>query len=101
MTSQYLRFSLVGASSSGKTEVWEVTSTRGDALGEIRWFGRWRQYAFFPASGTIYNPNCLAEIAGHVGWLTRRHRNAPRDGLTAQRGGASDSPGGPIIHTDQ
>jgi hypothetical protein len=31
-------------------------------LGQIRWYGRWRQYAFFPCSGTAWNKGCLAEV---------------------------------------
>lgn len=49
--------------SSGKTQVWAIRSTRdGAVLGEVRWFGRWRQYALFPAPGTVFNTGCMAEL---------------------------------------
>lgn len=31
-------------------------------LGSVRWFPRWRRYCFFPASYTVYDANCLAEV---------------------------------------
>lgn len=77
--SEYLRFRAAGASASYKTEVWEVeTAASGTVLGEIRWFGRWRQYAFFPSAETVYNPDCLDSISAHTRWLTKRHREEAR-----------------------
>jgi hypothetical protein len=35
-------------------------------LGIIKWFGRWRQYAFFPDNGTVYNVECLNDITIHI-----------------------------------
>ena len=73
----YLRFALDARASAGrKTEVWNVLATRDNArLGTIRWFGRWRQYAFFPAEGTTFNADCLEAIATFCRVLTRRHRD--------------------------
>ena len=54
----YLRFVKTGESESGLTERWGVFSeSSGDRLGTIRWFGRWRQYAFYPEPETLYNPD--------------------------------------------
>ena len=49
-----------------KTRTVEVWSVHGAILGTIKWFGRWRQYAFFPADGTIFNPECLRDICGEI-----------------------------------
>lgn len=58
----YLTFSWLRE--TGKTSVWAVHSTRsGDRLGLIRWFGRWRQYTLEPIDGTVWNKDCLREIA--------------------------------------
>jgi len=64
-----------------KTKVWEVLtkddSEKGvggeDLLGEVRWFGRWRGYAFFPSSNTVYEHKCLREIADFIQGQTREH----------------------------
>lgn len=50
-----------------KTKVVNVRSVRGDSLlGTIKWFGRWRQYGFYPADGTIYSDTCLDAIKSAV-----------------------------------
>ena len=58
-----------------KTSVVGVYSTlHGDLLGQIKWFGRWRQYAFFPGAGTAWNPDCLRDINGRIGALMAERR---------------------------
>lgn len=50
-----------------KTEYWRVDTADGlAALGVIKWHGPWRTYAFFPASDTVFEPTCLAEIAQFI-----------------------------------
>jgi len=61
MTSQYIEFREIARKS--RTVVYGVFSKRhGDKLGEIKWFGRWRQYVFFPTNETIWNLNCLVDV---------------------------------------
>ena len=64
----YVRFQLAGFSDSGLTQVWNVLMIRHglESLGEIRWFGRWRQYAFFPLENTLYSAGCMRDIAEHI-----------------------------------
>ena len=35
-------------------------------LGIIKWFGRWRQYAFFPEKDTVFNVGCLSDIQAYI-----------------------------------
>jgi len=49
-------------SKSGKTEIYQVMSDRGEHLGDIKWFAPWRKYAFFPESNTLYEGDCLGDI---------------------------------------
>ena len=64
--SKYLEF--VHVENKPKTKVWEVKrkaleiNLDGISLGYIKYFGRWRQYAFFPHEGTIWNWECLQDI---------------------------------------
>ena len=60
---KWIRFSRPRKSASGKTQVWKVLSNDDDSLGEIRWYGRWRKYAFHPEIFTIYEQDCLRKIA--------------------------------------
>lgn len=67
---QYLHFS-ERLSASTKTKIVDISSTSsGVMLGQIKWWGRWRQYAFFPLSGTIWNPDCLAAVTDKIGELS-------------------------------
>jgi len=66
-----------GLSRGRKTGIYDVCSSRsGDVLGTIQWFGRWRQYTFWPVHGTTYNPECLRYIADTCARLSREHREA-------------------------
>ncbi len=63
----YLAF--VEASPNKKTLVWDVLSTyevqpgeTGVWLGEIKWFGRFKKYCFFPAKTSVFDAGCLADI---------------------------------------
>jgi hypothetical protein len=55
-----------------KTAVVEVRSTKDVFLGHIKWFGRWRQYAFFPGAETIWNVGCLETVEEYISSLMRQ-----------------------------
>jgi len=61
MDSKYLEFLKVAM--LPRTNVYSVISKRsGFNLGQIKWYGAWRQYCFFPCGETIWNKDCLADI---------------------------------------
>ena len=63
--SKYLEFQLL--EQKPKTKVIEVLSKQdGSTLGIIKWFNRWRQYASFPESGTVFNRGCLNDIVLYI-----------------------------------
>ncbi len=79
MTGDWLYFYDTGILPKGKTHVFEVWTknndqTLGEKLGEIRWFGRWRKYSFFPASGTLYEEACLQDITDYLKLQNKIHR---------------------------
>ena len=77
---QYLRFVLANVQKP-KTAVWLVLTKdsekedAGHELGQVRWFGRWRKYAFFPAMNTVYEQTCLRDLAAFCERETSAHRN--------------------------
>lgn len=76
---------------TAKTERWLVKSkSSGDVLGEIRWFGRWRCYSFYPESETIFNAGCLLDIGIVCHVLTKDHTKTrqERQRLARQASGA-------------
>ena len=60
---KFIEFGAAKKSDSGKTLIWPVTARDGVELGEIRWFGRWRTYAFYPEPFTVFERHCLRKIA--------------------------------------
>lgn len=60
---------------SRKTKIWNVVTKEGaKILGDIKWFARWRCYGFFPAEGTVYEHNCLWDIADFCSNQTAEHK---------------------------
>lgn len=45
-----------------KTKRWDVHSG-GAWLGDVKWFGRWRNYCYFPAPDVVMDKSCLREVA--------------------------------------
>lgn len=43
-------------------------------LGEIKWSGAWRQYAFFPKSNTMWAAGCKEEIAKFEREMNKKQR---------------------------
>ncbi len=73
---KYLRFEQVPPKPDRKTATWNVRSVSSDAhLGVIRWHGPWRQYTFWPAAQSLYNVDCLLDLADRVETCNRWQRN--------------------------
>ena len=72
--SEYLEF-VTQVVEGKKTLLTKVYSRRNGALlAEIKWYGPWRQYCFFPNPHTIWNPACLKEVNDVIETLMKRHR---------------------------
>lgn len=66
---------------SARTRNWWVRTKGGDAtlLGDVKWFGKWRCYAFFPRPETVFERICLRDIALFCEQQTKAHKEAPHD----------------------
>jgi hypothetical protein len=75
-TGAHIGFRTLGTSESGKTNVHQVLALDeySTTLGVIRWFGRWRKYAFFPESDRVFEQTCLREIADFCEQETKARR---------------------------
>ena len=81
--SKWLEFSEPVLSKSGKTQIWALYSAKDDDgtdlwIGEIKWFGRWRKYALFPDRDTVFEQDCLRDIAQFCEDKTKEHREAKK-----------------------
>jgi hypothetical protein len=57
-----------------KTDIFEVVTHDGLVLAEIRWYARWRKYALFTRSNTVWEEACLTEVSAWLIEETARHR---------------------------
>jgi len=61
---------------SGKTRGFEVWNKSGDYLiGEIEWYGAWRQYCFFPCEDMVFNSTCLELIINFLKEINIKHHS--------------------------
>lgn len=80
---KWLRFIGQEVPPERKTRIWAVFEKDRDVcLGQIRWFGRWRQYAFFTDGEMIFERQCLRDIADFCEAKTKEHRTAGRSSST-------------------
>ena len=61
------------------TRRFEVKNIKsGCLIGWVRWFGPFRSYAFLPCEGTVYEEDCLRDLASFVEGMTKSHKRKKR-----------------------
>lgn len=71
----YLRFNEEPLISPKITKTYSVVSKQSfDILGEVKWFGRWRAYCFYPTSETIFDRKCMQEITDFINQLMEERK---------------------------
>lgn len=45
-----------------KTPILTIYEYNDNILGQIKWFGRWRKFCFFPNDNTVWDYKCLSEL---------------------------------------
>lgn len=76
ITHSYLRF-IEQDNGTKKTKLWNVVAaSSGALLGTVEWYGPWRQYTL-RSSFTIFNADCLDEVASFLRTQTAEHRRSP------------------------
>lgn len=80
MTPKWVSFQLEERRFGAKTDLWYVWSLKEPAahLGVVKWFGAWRKYAFFPAVQTLFEQDCLRDIAEFIEQETVKQRKGRR-----------------------
>ncbi len=77
----WITFDLAGTSESGKTKEWRVQPKDRPGLaacvGIVKWYGPWRKYTFTPYSHTVFEQDCLRDIADFCEQRTKDHKAAP------------------------
>ncbi len=70
----HIAFHLQQPDLTKKTKKWDVLALDGYHLGEVKWFGQWRKYCFFPLGDTVYEETCLGEISQFIEDRTKEHK---------------------------
>ena len=65
---KYLNFYHIEMSKSGKTKIISVTTKGNIPLGEIKFYGRWRGYQYYPITKdqTILSIGCMNDIIDFI-----------------------------------
>ena len=78
MESKWVRFEEADIEGR-KTEVWFVFPVKSNVeLGVVKWYGGWRCYAFYPEDMTIYEKQCLRDIAQFCEEETNKWRESKK-----------------------
>lgn len=60
----WIQFVLQARPLDRKTDTWYVAPKEGGStLGAVKFYGAWRKYCFFPSPNTIFEQDCLRDIA--------------------------------------
>ena len=80
--SRWIEFVELGRSISGRTRRFEVRPRASDSdergLGMVTWYGAWRRYAFHPEALTVFESQCLRDIAAFCDWLMAERKAGRR-----------------------
>lgn len=61
-----------------RTARFRVVTLDGALLGYIEWYNSWRCYSFFPQHDTVFEKQCLRDLAAWLERATADHREARR-----------------------
>lgn len=72
----YILFTLAPADPKKITKTWTVAAKNslGFTLGVVKWWSAWRRYCFFPNADTVYDADCLWDIADFCAHMTREQK---------------------------
>lgn len=65
--SKWIDFNKLKKPTDRKTDIYQVVTKDGNTLlGQISWYGPWRQYAFMPNANTVFERQCLTDIMNFI-----------------------------------
>lgn len=77
---KWIEFHEVPKPAERRTRHWMVHSKQsGDVLGTIAWYTNWRKYCWFPYPDTVFEWQCLRDIAEFIERETLWHREQAKE----------------------
>ena len=71
---KWIKFKLIGH--KPKTDIWSVVAKEGEfVLGHVKWHSPWKKYTFFPLDQTLFEKDCLRDIAQFLEVETEKQKN--------------------------
>ena len=58
-----------------KTPILHIHSNEGYYLGDIKWYGAWRKFCFYPNQDTVWDNKCLSELLNFLEQYNKEWRN--------------------------
>jgi hypothetical protein len=86
---RWIRFEVMPLTANRKTRTWKVLAKQdGSLVGLVSWHAPWRRYCFivqaYMPSASVFDDQCLRDIAAFVESRTRQHRRQRDTGPAAQ-----------------
>lgn len=75
--SKWITFTLAG--NNPKTKIFTVMAKEGGFLGTVKWYAPWRKYCFVPADYTVFEQDCLRDIADFIERETAEHKRKAKE----------------------
>lgn len=77
---KWVSFNLEERRRGARTDVWHVWNLRNPPshLGVVKWWTPWRRYCFFAEALTVFEQDCLRDLAQFVEQQTVQHRKGKR-----------------------
>lgn len=72
---QWINFQEFPPSSGRKLSIFSILTKQGISIGEVKWYGNWRQYCFFPDEDSIYDRKCMMEVINFINKLMEDRKN--------------------------
>jgi len=73
--SKWIEFKIYEKEQGKKTNKWLViTKENRSIIGTIKWYGAWRKYCFFPKDKTVWEEDCLRDIANFIENETKTYK---------------------------
>ena len=57
-----------------KTPIYYVFEYNTNCIGEIKWYGPWRKFCFYPDKDTIWDSKCLMQIVEQLDIINLKYK---------------------------
>lgn len=62
-----------------KTLIYNIINNNNLKIGQIRWYGPWRKFCFYPDSDTIWDNKCLQDVLNIINDYNSKWRQSNKN----------------------